>query len=133
MTITYNPKWCHLFTIWHTVHSSHQFSGEVTNQITNSKSLFFFSVLGHQNVLYNSVVIIISNLQSQTNYTAHLGDFKHKNWSFEISDFVGDFTKKLVARMDGEHLKTLKLQTRAFQLKSTTGRIPGSQVLRRVA
>ena len=33
------------------VHSSNQFFGEVTNQITN------FSVSSHQNVLYDSVVI----------------------------------------------------------------------------
>ena len=33
------------------VHSSHQFFGEVTNQITN------FSVSSHQNVLNDSVVI----------------------------------------------------------------------------
>ena len=39
------------YTIRRAVHSSHQFFGEVTNQITN------FSVSSHQNVLYDSVVI----------------------------------------------------------------------------
>ena len=52
-------------------------------------------------MLYNSVAINISNLQSQLNHTAHFDDLKQKNWWFEIGDLVGDFTKKLVTRMDG--------------------------------
>ena len=43
----------------------------------------------------------ISNPQSQLNHTAHFDDLKQKNWWFEIGDLVGDFTKKLVIRMDG--------------------------------
>ena len=52
-------------------------------------------------MLYNSVAINISNPQSQLNHTAHFDDLKQKNWWFEIGDLVGDFTKKLVTRMDG--------------------------------
>ena len=42
-------------------------------------------------MLYNSVVINISNGQSQLNYTAHFNDLKQKN-----GDLDGDFTKKFV-------------------------------------
>ena len=57
------------------VHSSHQFFGEVTNQVTKFKSpIFLFQVT--KNVLYNSVVINISNPQSQLNHTAHFHDLK---------------------------------------------------------
>ena len=52
-------------------------------------------------MLYNSVTINISNPQSQLNHTAHFDDLKKKKWWFEIGDLVGDFTKKLVTRMDG--------------------------------
>ena len=71
-------------------------------QITN------FAVSSQQNVLYNSVAINILNPQSQTNYTAHFGDLKQKKLWFEIGGLVGDFTKKLVTRMDGapKSLKT---------------------------
>ena len=64
--------------IRHTIHSSHQFFGEVTNQVNNFKSLLF-SVSDHQNVMDNSIAINISNLQSQLNSTAHFGDLKQKN------------------------------------------------------
>ena len=37
-----------------------------------------FSVSSYQTVLYNSVAIYISNLQSQLNHTAHFGDLKQK-------------------------------------------------------
>ena len=61
------------------VHSSHQFFGEVTNQVTNFKSPIF-SVSSHQNVLYNSVTVNMSNPQSQLNHTAQFDDLKQKNW-----------------------------------------------------
>ena len=53
-----------IFVLRRTVHSCHQFFGEVTNQITNLKS--FFSVSSHQNVLYNSVAIAGSKMFTAT-------------------------------------------------------------------
>ena len=74
---------------WWSHQPNHQF------QITN------FAVSSHQNVLYYSVVIAGWKCLSQLNYIAHFGDLKQKNRWFEIGDLVGDFTKKLVTRMDG--------------------------------
>ena len=63
------------------IHSSHQFFGEVTNQVTNFKSpSFLFQVT--KNLLYNSVAIADLKCLLQLNYTAHFGDLKQKNWWF---------------------------------------------------
>ena len=70
-----------------------------TKSPISNHQFFLFQVT--KNVLYNSVTINISNPQSQLNHTAHFDDLKQKNWWFEIGDLVGDFTKKLVTRMDG--------------------------------
>ena len=51
-------------------------------------------------MLYNSFAIAGLKCLSQVNYTAHFGDLIQENWWFEIGDLVGDFTKKLVTRMD---------------------------------
>ena len=65
------------------VHSTHQFFGEVTNQITNIKSLFF-SVSSHQNVLYDSVAIADLKCISQLNYTTQFGNLKQKNGDLKL-------------------------------------------------
>ena len=88
------------FTLRPAVHSSHQFFGKVTNQITNFKTPFL-SVSGHQNMLYNSVANAGLKCLSQLNYTVHFGNLKQKKMRFEIGNLVGDFTKNLVTRMDG--------------------------------
>ena len=67
----------------HIVQSSLQYFGEVTNQVTNLKSQFFF-LCQVTNVQYNSLAINISNSQSHMNYTAHFGDLKQKIWWFEL-------------------------------------------------
>ena len=82
------------------IHSSHHFFGEVNNQITNYKSqIFLFQVI--KNVLYSSVAIgNLLVIWNATELYSTFGDLKQKNWWFEIVDLVGDFTKKLVFRMD---------------------------------
>ena len=65
------------------VHSSHQFFWW-SHQPSHQFQITDFSVSSHQNVLYNSVAINISNPQSQLNYTAHFDDLKQKNWWFEL-------------------------------------------------
>ena len=57
-------------------HSTHQFPGEVTNQIAT------FSVSYRQNVLYNSVAIADMKCLSQLICTAQFGDLKQKNLWF---------------------------------------------------
>ena len=74
---------------------THQFFGEVTNQIT----MFFVS--SYQNVLYSSVAVADLKYLLQLKYSVHFVDFKPKNRWFENSDLVGDFTKKLVTGKDG--------------------------------
>ena len=44
-----------------------------------------------------------------TEYLAHFSDLKQKNRWFEIGDLVGDFTKKLVTRMDGAPYYSFKI------------------------
>ena len=57
------------------VHSSHQFFGEVTNQVTKFKSpIFLFQVTKMCYII--QFVINISNPQSQLNHTAHFHDLK---------------------------------------------------------
>ena len=43
---------------------------------------------------------------SQLNYTEHFGDLKQANWWIQIGDSVGDFTKKLMNRMDSAPYET---------------------------
>ena len=55
-------------------------------------------------MLYSSVVIANSKCLPQLSYTAHFGDFNNNNNKIDdlkFGDLVGDFTKKLVTRMDG--------------------------------
>ena len=83
----------------HAVHSSHQFFGEVTNQITNIKSpIFLFQVIKMCCMI--QLCLRVRNVYRNW-IIAHFGDLKQKNRWFEIGDLVGDFTKKLVTRMDG--------------------------------
>ena len=77
-----------------TIYSSHQFFGEVTNQITISNHQFF-CFKSQKCAVYFSCDV--SGPQLQPYYTAHFDHLKRKNKWFEI----GDFTKKLVTRMDG--------------------------------
>ena len=79
------PKWCDLVGLGlrRAVHSTHQVFGEVTNQITNIKSLFF-AVLSHQNVLYDSVAIADLKCISQLNYTTQFGNLKQKNGDLKL-------------------------------------------------
>ena len=85
--------------LWCDIHSNHRFFGEVTNQITNFKyPIFLFQVIKLCCIIQLQLLIWIVYW---LNYTTHFGDLKQKNLWFEIGDLVGDFTKKLVTRMDG--------------------------------
>ena len=79
----------------HEQFSSHQFL---------VKSPIISPILNHQFFCFKSpkyaVYFSCDNIL-QLNYRVHFGHLKQKYKWFEIGDLVGDFTKTLVAKMDG--------------------------------
>ena len=100
----------------HTIHCSHQMFGEVIYQITNFKS---------PNLLFQvTKMCCIIQLQvwyAYQNWIIHhiLVNWNRKIDRFKIGDLIGDFTKKLVTRMDGapKALAFTWLEFRNFQAR----------------
>ena len=90
------------------IYISIMFIGKARRSSTHQSPCFLFQVIKMCCIVHLRLRIL--NFFLQLKYTVHFVDFKPKNPWFEISDLVGDFTKKLVTRMDGMPKYYTKLQ-----------------------